>query len=146
MGTTPLSEQQIQEFQRDGYIIVKNMITPEQVQELRSDYEKAIRGEIQVPTFGDDHAKGKVVQLANPSRHIPHWQEHVYFQTALAIAKQLIGEETQYACYGGNALAPGRRILARIKRFRPCHHLLAGSIARLEGKWRHAIHTGQSSR
>ncbi len=96
MPTTQLSDLMLQEYNQNGFILVKNLISPSEVQELVVDYEKAIRGEIQVPTFGNDHVKGRMVQLANPSRHIQGWQQHVYFQRALAIARQLTSEDAEY--------------------------------------------------
>ena len=91
-----LSERQVQEFQKNGFITVKGLIDPEQVRELVVDYEKALHGEIEVPTFGDKRVKGDMVQLANPSQHIPHWQRYAYFLRALSLAKQLNGDETEY--------------------------------------------------
>lgn len=96
MTTIPLPDSMVRDFNQNGFILVKNLISPEEVQELVVDYEKAIRGEIPVPTFGDDHVKGRMVQLANPSQHIQGWQQHVYFQRALAVARQLIGEDVEY--------------------------------------------------
>ena len=92
-----LSRGQIRIFEQQGYLAVKGLITGEQVKELRRDYEKALTGDIHVPTWGDNHASGQMVQLANPSQHIPHWRQHAYFQTALAAARKLMGENTDLA-------------------------------------------------
>ncbi|MBV7328259.1 phytanoyl-CoA dioxygenase family protein [Chloroflexi bacterium TSY] len=93
----PLSDARIKYFSEQGYVEVKNLITPHQVQELRSDYDKVLAGEIHVPTWGDNHIKGKMVQLGKPTEHIPHWRTHPYFLNALAIAQQLMGPETSLA-------------------------------------------------
>jgi phytanoyl-CoA hydroxylase len=96
MTEVRLSEEMIQEFYKNGFIIVRKILSPDEVKPLVVDYEKAISGEIKIPVFGDDHVKGRMVQLANPSKHIPGWQEHVYFQRSLAIARQLISEDANY--------------------------------------------------
>jgi len=85
------------EFQKNGYVVVRNLITPEQVAELRADYEKAVRGEIPVPQFEGRKKEGAVVQLACPSQHIPGWAEHEYMKRCLAVARELLGENQNYA-------------------------------------------------
>ena len=65
-------------------MVVKGLIDAGQVSELLADYDRALRGEIEVPAFGDRRVKGSMVQLANPSQHLPHWREHAYFRRALA--------------------------------------------------------------
>jgi ectoine hydroxylase-related dioxygenase (phytanoyl-CoA dioxygenase family) len=92
-----LTESQIREFQAQGYLVVRHLISPEQVEELRADYERALRGEIAVPQFEGRKKAGPMVQLSCPSQHIPGWQQHPYFLNALAIARQLLGDDLQYA-------------------------------------------------
>ena len=92
-----LPAEQFEAFQIQGYVKAPQLITPQQVAELRRDYDKALSGEIKVPAWGDDHIQGRVVQLAKPSEHIPGWRQHAYFLRALAIARQLIGAEGDYA-------------------------------------------------
>jgi ectoine hydroxylase-related dioxygenase (phytanoyl-CoA dioxygenase family) len=92
----PLTAQQIEEFHRNGFVIVPQLITPEEVQELLHDYERAVRGEIEVPNFGGANPESKVVQLAHPSRFIPGWQDHPYFQNARSAARQLLGDDEDY--------------------------------------------------
>jgi len=87
---------QIEEFHRNGFLVVRNLITSEEIEELLASYEKAVSGEIEVPTFGGDKPQGGVVQLAHPSRHIPGWREHAYFKSALSISRQLLGEDLAY--------------------------------------------------
>ena len=91
-----LSRLQVAAFRRDGFVVVKGLIDAGQVRELLADYDRALRGEIEVPAFGDRRVKGSMVQLANPSRHMAHWRDHAYFRRALAAARQLIGPEAEY--------------------------------------------------
>jgi ectoine hydroxylase-related dioxygenase (phytanoyl-CoA dioxygenase family) len=91
-----LTQAQISDFWRDGFVVVRNLITPQQAEELRADTDRALRGELQVPEFGTNKVRGRVVQLANPSQHIPGWQKHAYFHNALAAARQLAGDDVDY--------------------------------------------------
>jgi len=93
---SPLTQDQVDAFHRDGFLVVRQLITPAQVEELRADYDSAVRGEIPVPEFEGTKQRGKVVQLSNPSRHIVGWQEHTYFQNARAVARQLLGDDLDY--------------------------------------------------
>lgn len=91
-----LDTEQIQTFENDGYLVVRSLINLDDLMQLRSEYNKVISGELTVPVWGDDHVSGKVVQLANPSQHLKHWQRHSYFINALAVARQLMGDDVQY--------------------------------------------------
>ncbi len=92
-----LTAEQISQFHRDGYLKVKGLISPTQVEELKADYDRALRGEISVPQFEGRKKEGPVVQLACPVQHIPGWREHDYFGRALAMARELVGPEQDYA-------------------------------------------------
>jgi ectoine hydroxylase-related dioxygenase (phytanoyl-CoA dioxygenase family) len=96
MTRFPLTREQIESFERDGFVAVRHLITPEQVEELRADYDRALRGEIPVPEFEGNKQRGMVVQLSSPSRHIPGWAEHAYFRNALSVARQLLGDDLEY--------------------------------------------------
>ena len=96
MSTFRLSASHLAAYQRDGFVIVKGLIDARQVEELLADYQRVVRGEIEVPAFGDRRVKGSMVQLANPSRHLPHWRTHAYFRHALDVAEQLMGPATEY--------------------------------------------------
>ncbi len=92
-----LNAEQIATYNRDGYLVIRDFITPAQVEELKADYDRAVSGEIPVPQFEGRKKAGTVVQLACPSQHIPGWPQHEYFLKALAVAKQLAGDEQNYA-------------------------------------------------
>jgi len=93
----PISEEQVAEFHERGYVVIKNLITPEQVAELLADYEKALTGEISVPQFEGRKGAGQVIQLACPSEHIPGWRTHPYFVNAQSVARQLLGDDQTFA-------------------------------------------------
>jgi ectoine hydroxylase-related dioxygenase (phytanoyl-CoA dioxygenase family) len=96
VSTASLSASQIEAFGRDGFVVVKGLIDAGQVRELLADYDRVLRGEIEVPAFGDRRVEGSMVQLANPSQHMAHWRDHAYFRRALAAARLLIGPDAAY--------------------------------------------------
>ena len=51
-STMALSASQVSAFRRDGFVVVRGLIAW-QVSELLADYDRALRGEIEVPEFGD---------------------------------------------------------------------------------------------
>jgi ectoine hydroxylase-related dioxygenase (phytanoyl-CoA dioxygenase family) len=91
-----LTEQQREEFRRDGYTVVRGLITPAEVGELLRDYDRAVRGEFPLPRFEGVKPGTGVVQLAHPSQHLPGWRGHAYFRNALAAARELLGEDQGY--------------------------------------------------
>ncbi|MEM7538758.1 MAG: phytanoyl-CoA dioxygenase family protein [Chloroflexota bacterium] len=97
MNTAPLTAEQVNTFQTQGYIKIPNLITATQADEVRDDYDKALTGEIPVPASGSNHIEGRMIQLVNPSQYITHWRTHAYFLNALAVARQLIGEKAELA-------------------------------------------------
>lgn len=97
MGRRFLTEAQLAEFREQGYLRVRGLISPDEVEALKADYDRAVRGELSVPQFEGRKKAGLVVQLACPSQHIPGWKEHPYFVKATAIARELLGETMDYA-------------------------------------------------
>ena len=83
-------------FDRDGFVAVQALITPDQVSELLLDYERVLRGEIPVSEFEGPKRKGPMIQLANPSQRVPGWQQHPYFLRAREVASELLGCEAEY--------------------------------------------------
>ena len=63
------------DFERGGYVVVRNLITAQEVDALVSDYGRAVAGDIDVPGFDGPRAEGPIIQLGNPSQHIPGWQQ-----------------------------------------------------------------------
>lgn len=92
----PITQSQIDDFWRDGFVVVRGLIDPQEAEGLRADYDRALSGELSVPEFGSNKVRGRVVQLANPSRHIPGWQQHAYFNNARNVARQLLGDDLDY--------------------------------------------------
>lgn len=95
-GPMQLTSNHRDDFDRDGYVVVRNLITAQEADGLVSDYDRAVAGDIDVPAFDGPRAEGPMLQLGNPSQHIPGWQQHAYFSHALAAARFLVGNDVDY--------------------------------------------------
>ena len=70
-----LSEAQRSLFFRDGYIVVKNLISPDELETLRDHYADLVLGGI--PDFPDRHiSRHNPQQTQNPEPSIPHGSGH----------------------------------------------------------------------
>ncbi len=96
MIPNPLSPENAVQFQENGFLVVEDLITEPQVEELIAGYEKAIAGEYGDMRWKGKRVDGRMIQLANPSRVIPGWSDHAYMANGLAIARQLLGEDLAY--------------------------------------------------
>ncbi len=91
-----LTQDQVDTFHRDGYVVVRQLIPKEMVVELVRDYDRAARGEFDVPAWKNRIATGKTLQLGNPSLNIPGWEDHEYRHRIVQIGKELLGEDIDY--------------------------------------------------
>lgn len=94
-----LSDAQRQAFARDGFLVVKQLITPVEAKELAADYDGLASGQIRHATWnGRDGASGNLGmrQIPFPSLVLEHWQDHAYRRRALAIARELLGAEIEF--------------------------------------------------
>ncbi len=97
--TTHLSQEQIEQFQRDGFIAIDALIPPEEVEQLRHIYDRLFsdktgwdRGD-QFDLAGTDEGEATLPQLLGPSRYAPELQETHYVRTARTVAQQLLGPD-----------------------------------------------------
>ena len=73
-----LNPDQIEEFQDRGYIVVRKLIPRDMLEELIVDYDRATRGELDVPEWSHRFGENKTLQLGHPSRKIAGWADHEY--------------------------------------------------------------------
>ncbi|MCW1404002.1 phytanoyl-CoA dioxygenase family protein [Novosphingobium sp. MW5] len=96
-----LSPEQIEQFHRDGYVTLRDVVTEEELAPLEAEFERFIRGE--VPGMGRDFCdmsgpydrKFEDFSLVNavlPRKYQPHIQGNIYERRAASISRQLIGE------------------------------------------------------
>jgi ectoine hydroxylase-related dioxygenase (phytanoyl-CoA dioxygenase family) len=89
-------------FQRDGYVHLRGVMSPEEMAEISAVYDRFLRREIDVPgkdfndmttgEHGSDPSGYAIVNVMLPRRYHPDWQGNLYEQRAASIAEQLCGE------------------------------------------------------
>ncbi len=92
-----LTSDQIEEFHDRGYIVIRQLISREMLEELTVDYDRATRGELDVPEWGHRFGEGKTLQLGHPSRKIAGWEDHEYRKIIVDVCKQLLGGDIEYS-------------------------------------------------
>lgn len=97
-----LSKSDIEFFQENGYLVVRDLIDRETVLAYRKIYDEFVSGAIDVGSNRRD-LKGKdgisksesITQIMVPSRHYPALQDSEYYQKIRSIARELLGEDLE---------------------------------------------------
>ena len=77
-----LSDEQVEIFHDQGFVVCRGFIPLDMVEELRVGYDAATRGEIEF--WKDLWAPEKILQLGMPNKHIPGWEDHPYLRRIIA--------------------------------------------------------------
>jgi ectoine hydroxylase-related dioxygenase (phytanoyl-CoA dioxygenase family) len=104
MAQCPLTKKQIEDFEKSGFLIVKNLLSGEEVATYRKIYEDFLTNKIDTGKFRSDlgsHAtepnkqgtKELITQIMVPGRLFPKLLDMPIHQRSLAIAKRLLGED-----------------------------------------------------
>ena len=89
-----LTEDQVQSFHEQGFVVCRGFIPIALIDELRVGYDNAVRGEID---FWKNRWRPKeILQLGMPNKHIPGWQEHPYLRRIVTAGKRLLGDDIEY--------------------------------------------------
>ncbi len=99
--TVQLTDEQIAFYHREGYLVLEQVTTPEEVQWLRGVYEKlftdrAGRDEGNQFDLAGDDADGKeasLPQILGPSKYVPELNDTLFAANVLAVTRQLLGPE-----------------------------------------------------
>lgn len=99
--TLTLTQEQIDFFHREGYLVIPVITTPEEVVQLQAIYDrlfatKAGRAEgdhLDLVTTDEDDQAPVLPQILNPAKYAPELVDTLFRANALAIAKQLLGDE-----------------------------------------------------
>jgi len=91
-----LTQGQVDTFHREGFVVVRKLISAEMIAELAEDYDRATRDEFDVPVWEGRIEPGKTLQLGNPSLKIPGWEDHAYRKRIVQVGKELLGEDIDY--------------------------------------------------
>ncbi len=89
-------------FARDGYVHLRGVLSPSEMDEVEAVYDRFLRREIAVPgkdfndmttgEHGTDPSAYAIVNVMLPRRYYPEWQGNVFECRAASIAEQLVGE------------------------------------------------------
>lgn len=102
--TLSLTEEQIAFFQREGYLSLPTITTPEEVERVREIYDhlfeiRAGREEgdqFDLAGVDEEGKQATLPQILNPSKYAPELAEALYRANALAISRQLLGPESEF--------------------------------------------------
>ncbi len=96
MSAFRLTAAQVAQFEEDGFVVVRQLLSPEMVTDLCVGYDAATRGELDVDVWKEQVRPGQILQLGMPNRHIPGWAEHAYLPRIVAVGRQLLGADIDY--------------------------------------------------
>lgn len=99
--TVVLTEDQIDFYHREGYLVLDAIATPEEVAWLREIYDRLFEARAgretgdQFDLAGTDEEgrPAALPQILNPSKYAPELRQGLYRANALAIARQLLGAD-----------------------------------------------------
>jgi len=99
-----VSDEEKESFQRDGFVIIKGVLSSEEVDDIEVVYNKFMNQEIFVPgkdfcdmAGGFDRTPDQfsIVNAMLPRKYYPDWQGNIYERRTSSIAEQLAGENMQ---------------------------------------------------
>lgn len=105
--TVTISQAQIDFFHENGYLPINSITTLEEVERLKAIYDEMFKqkagredgNQFDLAGADDEAETAMLPQILNPSRYAPELAVTLYKANALAIAKQLLGDD---ATYGGD--------------------------------------------
>jgi ectoine hydroxylase-related dioxygenase (phytanoyl-CoA dioxygenase family) len=97
-----VSADELEAFRRDGYVHLRGVMSPQEMDSIERVYDRFLRGEIAVEgkdfndmttgEHGTDPSGYAVVNVMLPRRYHPEWQGNLFERRAQSIADQLCGE------------------------------------------------------
>ncbi|MGA3091057.1 MAG: phytanoyl-CoA dioxygenase family protein [Terriglobales bacterium] len=102
----PLCREQIEFFQTNGYLPIRQIAAPHEVRELRASIEDLFRWRVGEKEGAQEdflagrkrHVKKTAPQIINPVNYLPELHRTQCFKKALAIARQILGENAWCSC------------------------------------------------
>lgn len=100
-STMTLTEDQIEFYRRNGYLVLDAITTPEEVAMIREVYDRLFASaagretgdQFDLAGTDDDDEEAVLPQLMNPEKYAPELQDTQYKRNATAIARQLLGTD-----------------------------------------------------
>lgn len=99
--TVRLEPQQIEFYRREGYLALPVLTTAQEVQWLRGIYDRlfatragrADGNQFDLGGSDEEDKEARLPQILNPARYAPELKEGLFRVNALAVARQLLGDE-----------------------------------------------------
>lgn len=88
-------------FETNGYVHIRGLLTPAEVDELEETYDRFLRRDIDVPgkdycdmagDYGREPDDFSIINVMLPRRYHPAWQNNIYERRAASVARQLHGD------------------------------------------------------
>lgn len=103
MSAKILTAEEISFFNENGYLTVENVVSPQDIERYKAIYDDFLSGRIDAGLnrsdlgagIGDGTAKENITQIMWPSDFVPDLTDMAYHRRALAISKELIGEDSE---------------------------------------------------
>jgi ectoine hydroxylase-related dioxygenase (phytanoyl-CoA dioxygenase family) len=97
-----VSKEKIQFYKENGYVVIENLISSEEVDRYREIYENFLSGKINAGSnrsdlsgAADNQETEKITQIMVPGKIFPELLQMPFHQKALNIARQLSGEDME---------------------------------------------------
>src|SRR5688572_6129982 len=98
--TTRLSREQVDFYHCEGYLVLPQITTAEEVHWLRGVYDRlfatragrADGNQFDLGGADEEGAEAKLPQILSPARYAPELKDGLFRANALAVATQLLGE------------------------------------------------------
>ena len=95
-----ISEKQRGFFEAEGYLVVENLISKQEVQYYNDLYNSFLDNSIDASRYrsdlsGSDEKKENITQIMVPSKLVPELLQKPIHQKSLQIAKELMGEDIE---------------------------------------------------
>lgn len=109
-ATVRLNEEQIAFFHREGYLALEAITTQEEIAFLRGVYDRLFAqragreegNQFDLAGTDEEGVEARLPQILSPSKYAPEIRETLYMANALAIARQLLGEDATF--HGDHAI------------------------------------------
>ncbi len=95
-----ISEKQRAFFETEGYLVVENLISKQEVQYYSNLYNSFLDNSIDASGYrsdlsGSEEGKEKITQIMVPSKLVPELSQKPIHQKSLQIAKELMGDDIE---------------------------------------------------
>lgn len=100
IGDGPLTDAQVAAFERDGFVAVDAVTTPDEIAALRAGYDELFArtegfAEHDRIELALDGSQPVLPQIVNPERYMPELVQGPAYATAQRIARQLLGDDAE---------------------------------------------------